>query len=141
MLIHDQIAQGEELLKASTPAPWVWKRTKDDKGWLGEVIVMPNGAHWSFTDVPEDTIIERQDDLCIEPEGELVVFLVNNASELLQAAKEVAETKEHILRYMSDNRRDIQCICAVKSPSCGCVNDDYNKALDDVEKFIKEELT
>jgi hypothetical protein len=130
------IEQGEELLKASTPGPWFY-----------------DGIGYLFQGTPHDAQMVADDgdgkqtrmrgtgaDLPLDKNAELIAFLINHASELLQMAREVERVKEHILRYMSDNRRDIQCMCAVKSPSCGCVNDDYNKALDDVEKFIKEDL-
>ena len=77
------IEQGEELLKKSTPGPWLitYQGTEEITSKKGSVVSMGYEGDGGFS---------------LKGDRELVMWLVNHASELLQMAREVEELKKKV---------------------------------------------
>lgn len=85
------IEQGEELLKRATPGPWVlhdscsWRRFSSSKAGADGDVLCPTRDR------------DGQPNLAMSQDNaDLILFLVNHASELLQMAREVEELKKKV---------------------------------------------
>ena len=94
----DTITKGEELLKRATPGPWGLAPSTTNE--MTSIVIVPGVSGDPRFDLTLTAGVNR--DEIPTNDAELIVWLRNHASELLQCAREVEGTREHCQQLMDE---------------------------------------